>query len=103
MVRTGFVRWLRGRHQRGAFRALFAIALVLGVVLPSVTFAQDATDDSGSSLLGNFTVVISIPDVQRDIPNGPALYGRWQISFRADGTYGAERADLQGELITGTF
>jgi hypothetical protein len=47
--------------------------------------------------------VISIPDVQRDVANGPSLYGRWQISFRADGTYGAERADLVGELISGTF
>lgn len=103
MVRTGFVRRHRGRQQRGALRALFVIALVLGVVLPTVTSAQDSADNNGSSLLGNFTVVISIPDVQRDIPNGPALYGRWQITFRADGTYGAERADLQGELISGTF
>lgn len=102
MVRTGIAQWLRGRRPSIAGRALFTFALVLGVIVPSVAAAQDS-GATEPSLLGNFTVVISIPDVQRDIANGPALYGRWQITFRADGSYGADRADLVGELISGTF
>lgn len=99
MVRTRIAR-RSGWGQRVVLPALVMVALAANAIFPSFITAQDTTS---SSLLGNFTVVISITDVQRDIPNGPSLYGRWQITFRADGTYGAERADLVGELITGIY
>jgi hypothetical protein len=38
-----------------------------------------------------------------DLTNGPALYGRWQIIFRTDGTYATERADVNGEMVSGTY
>lgn len=110
MVTTGLARRFRQMHHmtrsgqgRGFMRGLLAFAIIASLLGSSLqsTVAQDGAAEP--SLLGNFTVVISIPDVQRDIANGPALYGRWQISFRVDGTYGAERADLVGELITGSF
>jgi hypothetical protein len=98
MAETKSSRW-RG-HPVG--RLIGAIVLFGTLAIPLAAVAQDP-DDPTTSIVGTYTVVITIPDVPRDIANGPALYGRWQIMFRADGTYGTERADVVGEMATGTY
>lgn len=85
---------------RSVGQVLVAIAIVLGLAAPLATRAQN---DSSTSIVGTYTVVINILDVPLDVANGPALYGRWQILFNADGSYSTERADVQGDMVTGTY
>src|SRR5262245_58753480 len=98
MAGTKSSRWRS--HSFG--RVVVAIALLVCLVVPLAAIAQD-TSDPNKSIAGTYTVVITIADVPRDVTNGPALYGRWQISFRTDGTYATERSDLDGELASGTY
>jgi len=83
-------------------RALIAFALVAGLVIPVVAIAQNTSTQS-PSIVGTYTVVITVTDVPLDVANGPALYGRWKIQFNADGSYGTERADVNGNMVTGTY
>lgn len=83
-------------------RAVVALALLVCLMVPLVAIAQD-TSNPAQSIAGTYTVVLTIADVPRDIANGPALYGRWQISFHTDGTYDTKRADIDQKMVTGTY
>jgi hypothetical protein len=83
-------------------RAMFAVVLVLSVAIPLASLAQDPSDPS-ADIVGTYTVVINVTDVPLDVANGPALYGRWQIIFNADGSYRTERADVTGDMVTGSY
>src|SRR5262249_5444802 len=98
MAGTMSSRWRS--HSFG--RVVVAIALLVCLVVPVAAIAQD-TSNLAKSIAGTYTVVITIADVPKDLTNSPALYGRWQISFRTDGTYATERADLEGEMASGTY
>jgi hypothetical protein len=98
MAGTKSSRWRS--HSVG--RAVVALALLACLTVPLAAIAQD-NNAPAESIAGTYTVVITIADVPKDIANGPALYGRWQISFRTDGTYDTERADLDGKMVTGTY
>jgi hypothetical protein len=98
MAGTMSSRWRS--HSFG--RVVVAIALLVCLVVPVAAIAQD-TSNPAKSIAGTYTVVLTIADVPKDLTNGPALYGRWQISFRTDGTYATERADIEGEMASGTY
>ncbi|MEA2525428.1 MAG: hypothetical protein QOF73_2655 [Thermomicrobiales bacterium] len=98
MAETKLSRW----RCNPVGRAIIAIALLVCLAVPLAAIAQDSSNTS-TSIVGEYTVVITIPDVPRDIANGPSLYGRWKIILRADGTYGTQRADVSGEMVSGTY
>jgi hypothetical protein len=98
MAETKSSRWRS--HSVG--RAVVAVALLMCLTVPLVAAAQNSGDPT-QSIAGTYTVVITIADVPKDIANGPSLYGRWQILFRTDGTYATERADLDGEMVSGIY
>lgn len=73
MASARMIRRCRTSCWRALGHLLVLSVAVLGLLLPITTLAQDATPQASSDeLFGNFTVVISIPDVQRDIANGPS-------------------------------
>lgn len=94
------------RSSRWRFRsvgqALAVVVMLIGLAIPLASRAQDTSDPNGS-IVGTYTVVINVLDVPLDVANGPSLYGRWQIHFNADGTYATERADVTGDMATGTY
>jgi hypothetical protein len=77
-----------------------ALSLLTALIsaLPAATLAQS----SGDSIVGTYTVVITEPDIPKDIANGPTLLGRWQVQFNDDGTYSTARTDV-GEMVSGTY
>ncbi len=81
---------------------ILAVVLVISLVIPLASRAQDTSDPNGS-IVGTYTVVINVLDVPLDVANGPTLYGRWQIIFNSDGSYRTERADVIGDMVTGTY
>src|SRR5690349_12771504 len=91
-------RW----RYRSIGQALGAVVLLISLAIPLVTRAQDPSDPE-DNIVGTYTVVIQVLDVPLDVANGPALYGRWQIHFNADGSYSTERADVTGDMVTGTY
>lgn len=74
------------------------VALVLWLGLPMAAAGQAA--DGG--LRGEFAVTIAPEDVPRDLLGGPALVGRWEIAFKADGTYVLGRQDV-GAVASGRY
>jgi hypothetical protein len=95
MAGTKSLRWLR----RLPGRVFAAVALLVWLATPLAAIAQ-ATDTA--TIVGDYSVVIAVEDVPKDVANGPALFGRWRISFRADGTYGTVRIDI-GPMVSGTY
>jgi hypothetical protein len=78
--------------------ALLSFLTVFATVWPLTAFAQSDEE----SIVGTYTVVITEPDIPKDIPNGPTLLGRWQIQFNEDGTYTTSRTDV-GEMVAGSY
>ena len=82
-----------------AARAL-AVALIVGICAAIASpFGARGQDNT---LVGDYSVAITLEQIPTDLPNAPTLVGQWRISFAPDGTFTASRADV-GTLVSGTY
>ena len=92
--------------QRPAARArllLLASALLLMFVSLGALFAFGQVRAQDDTPVGEWSVALARTDIPVDIASSFSYVGRWRLGIEADGSFEAERMDVETNLVTGSW